>query len=51
MGFYLTSNWKLRATSDKLKEVPTLLRAQFAHSLKEVPHTPTVHVEPMVRFD
>lgn len=47
----LTSNRKFRAACNKLEEVPTLLRAQLAHGLKQVPHTLAVHVEAMVRLD
>lgn len=46
-----TSNGELGATSDKLKEISALLVVQFAHSLQQVAHTPTVHVEPVIGFD
>jgi hypothetical protein len=47
----LTSDWKLRAASDELQELPTLLGSVFTHSLEQVPHALAVEVEPVIRLD
>jgi hypothetical protein len=47
----LTSDGKLRATSDELQKLPTLLGSVFTHSMKQVPHALAIEVEAVIRLD
>lgn len=47
----LTSNGKLRATSDELQEFATLHGLKAAHRLEQIPHRLAVHVVAMIGLD
>lgn len=47
----LTSDWKLRTTSDKLKEIAALSGRELAHGLQKVTDTLAVEIVSVVGLD